>query len=325
MLPGVNLLDPVVSPPNSVSSYNRFNVLSEECLFSLSLSPISSSFRKRARRRLRRQSSLRSALKISRLAIFGSSSSPHSSPLSASDLGSEDPLTLPVVVNETLSASLLMDSGTSSQFIDVTYAERMNLNLDIKPEAQDLILADGEPSPVGKITHTYTLKLTIDQHEESLTFQVTKLAGWDLIVGKPWLRKHNPTIDWEKNTCIFPSRYCQSHCLSARQKPPPPEPKPDRITLISRAALRIAIARPGAECFVIAIISPESDDSPKTRLELAELSTQLVPLEYHDYLSIFSEEEAKALPPVATWITQFLSLKGGNPRSGECTLCRTTT
>ena len=63
----------------------------------------------------------------------------------------------------------------------------MNLEMTLKPESQDLILADGKPSPIRKITHTCTLKLTIDQHEENLTFQVTKLAGWDLIVGKPWL------------------------------------------------------------------------------------------------------------------------------------------
>ena len=76
------------------------------------------------------------------------------------------------------------------------------------------------------------------------------------------------------------------------------------MALILRAALRIAIARPGAECFVIAIIAPENDSSgtasdccDRWESGLAELSTQLVPPEYHDYLSIFSEEEAKALPP----------------------------
>src|SRR5258706_15315765 len=135
----------------------------------------------------------------------------------------------------------------------------MNLEMTLKPESQDLILADGKPSLIGKITYTCILKLTIDQYEEDLTFQVTKLAGWDLIVRKPWLRRHNPLIDWEKNTCAFHSGYCQSYCLPVRPKPPPPEPKKDRIALISRAAFRIAIARPGAKYFVIAIIAPESD------------------------------------------------------------------
>ena len=78
------------------------------------------------------------------------------------DLGSEEPLTLPVIVNDSLSTSLLIDSGASSQFIDIDYAGRMNLEIIPNPESQDLILADGKPSPIGKITHTYALKLTID-------------------------------------------------------------------------------------------------------------------------------------------------------------------
>ena len=106
------------------------------------------------------------------------------------------------------------------------------------------------------------------------------------------MRRHNPLIDWAKNTCAFHSGYCQSHCLPIRPKaqPTPPKTESYQITLILRAALRIAIARPGAECFVIAIISSEDNLSG-----LTELSAKLVPPEYHDYLLIFSEEEAKPL------------------------------
>src|SRR5258706_3062083 len=96
-------MHPGVDTPVSLASYNRFNILPEECLFSLTLSPISSSSRKRSCRRLCFQSGLRSALKISRLAVFGSSSS-CSSPLSDTDLVSEALLNLPVTVNNSLSA-----------------------------------------------------------------------------------------------------------------------------------------------------------------------------------------------------------------------------
>src|SRR5258706_2556123 len=140
-------MHPGVDTPVSLISYNHFNILSEECLFSLSLSPISSSSRKHSRHHLHFQSDLRSALRISRLAVFGSSSFSCSSSLSDTDLRSEDPLTLAITVNNSLSASLLIDSGASSQFIDVDYAEHMNLEMTLKPESQDLILADGKPSP----------------------------------------------------------------------------------------------------------------------------------------------------------------------------------
>ena len=104
----------------------------------------------------------------------------------------------------------------------------------------------------------------------------------------------------------------------------PPEPKADRIALISRAALRIAIARPGAECFVIAIIAPENDSSgtasdyrPEQESGLAKLSTRLVPPEYHDYLSIFLEEEAKALRPHRYIDHAIHLIEGGKPPFGR--------
>ena len=166
--------------PVFFNSYNCFSILSEEYPFLLTLSLLSASYRKHSHYFLSCQSTLRSIFKIFHFVVFSSSS-----PLLDSDLGSKDPLTLPIIVNNSLSAFLLMDSGPSSQFIDMQYAERMNLEMNLKSKAQDLILADRKPSPIGKITHTCTLKLTIDQYRENLTFQVTKLASWDLIVRKP--------------------------------------------------------------------------------------------------------------------------------------------
>ena len=122
-------MHPSMNNPVSFNSYNCFSTLSEECLFLLTLSPLSASYCKHSHNFLSRQSMLRSAFKISRLAVFSSSS-----PLLDSDLGSEDPLTLLVVVNDSLSASLLMDSSTSSQFIDIEYAEGMNLKMTLKPK-----------------------------------------------------------------------------------------------------------------------------------------------------------------------------------------------
>jgi len=119
------------------------------------------------------------------------------------DLRSEDPLTLSCFVNEDFPATCMVDSGASSQFIGLDFALNLNLPLAPKQKPEDLVLADGARSIVGQIIHTCTWKLAIDQHMEELTFQVTKLASWKLIMGKPWLRHHNPTINWVTNTIVF--------------------------------------------------------------------------------------------------------------------------
>ena len=209
----------------------------------------------------------------------------------------------------------MIDSRVSSQFIDLDFALGLNLALDKKTTPEDLVLADGVRSKVRQIMYTCTLKLMIDEYLETLTFHVTKLAGWNLIVGKPWLKRHNPTINWTMNSVTFTSGFCHAHCLPTRTKTPPeniPETLPKfGIALISHAALRVAVRRPSAECYIIAmmaIVAPIDKTSPVAKL---------VPPEYHDYLSTFSETEAYALPPRHYVDNTIPLVDGGKPPFGH--------
>ena len=181
-----HLLSLVNKPAISFNSHNPFSVLPEVALPAVeSNSPFPT---KSAHRRLKHRLRSCRALQISSISISG-------------DLGSEEPLTLPAIIRqsaivnankldfdlepELVPANLMIDSGASSQFIDREYAEKHNLTLTLKNKPENLILADGKASIVGQITHTCTLRLAIDQHMEDLVFHITKLSGWDIIVGKP--------------------------------------------------------------------------------------------------------------------------------------------
>jgi len=136
--------------PVSFSVSSRFAVLGEVVMKGTSnvLVGISQKSRQRACRRI----ALSCALRISSVSVSVSG-----------DLGSEDPLTLSCFVNEDFPATCMVDSGASSQFIDLDFALNLNLPLATKEKPEDLVLA-------GQITHTCTLKLAIDQHMEELTF-----------------------------------------------------------------------------------------------------------------------------------------------------------
>ena len=182
---------------------------------------ISQKSRQRAHRRLGKSRALRIASVSVSVSTSVSVPVRVSVPVCASvsvsgDMGLEDPLTLSCVVNENIPATYMIGLGASSQFIDLDFAMNMNLSLVPKGKPEDLVLADGARSIVGQIMHTCNLKLAIDQHVEELTFQVTKLAGWNLIVGKPWLRHHNLSINWVANTITFSSGYCHAYCLPVR-------------------------------------------------------------------------------------------------------------
>ena len=93
----------------------------------------------KSRQRQARRHRLSSALKISSISVLSLSSTSGSK---CHDLGSDDPITLPCLVNENLRATYMIDLGASSQFIDRDFALNMNLNLDLKEKPEDLVLAD---------------------------------------------------------------------------------------------------------------------------------------------------------------------------------------
>src|SRR5258706_10057838 len=84
--------------------------------------------------------------------------------------------------------------------------------------------------------------------------------------------------------------YTVLYCTSGTVISTPRASPQDRIAMISRAAFRVAMARTGAECFVVFLMT-----TPNGKPEFKK-AAELVPPEYHDYLFLFSEEEARVLP-----------------------------
>ena len=56
----------------------------------------------------------------------------------------------------------MINYGATSQFIDLDFAMSLNLNLDLKPKLEDYIVVNRRRSAIEQITHSYTLKLTVD-------------------------------------------------------------------------------------------------------------------------------------------------------------------
>ena len=103
--------------------------------------------------------------------------------INSADLGCNVPMIVPVRLNKNTTGLAMIDSGASTQFIDLDFTVKNNLPLTLKPKPETLIVVDGREAE-SELTHTCTLDLTVNQHLETLTFQVTKLTGWNIILGK---------------------------------------------------------------------------------------------------------------------------------------------
>ena len=80
---------------------------------------------------------------------------------------------------------------------------------------REIYLADGKPSAMGPVTHMTEVPMDISNHKELATFQVANLQHPEVILGMPWLREHNPTIDWKEKKITFNSERCTTFCLNS--------------------------------------------------------------------------------------------------------------
>ena len=107
-----------------------------------------------------------------------------------------------------------IDCSTTAEFCDSTYVSSLHLLTYEIPHPLQLTVADGQLSSTGLITHATDLFINLNGHEELRTFYITNLGRYQLILGKPWLKKHNPSIDWTKDTLTFDKTSCFDHCAT---------------------------------------------------------------------------------------------------------------
>jgi hypothetical protein len=53
----------------------------------------------------------------------------------------------------------------------------------------------------------------INNHYETIRLHCITIGNSPIIVGLPWLRKHNPNIDWKEGRDTFDSARCAKECL----------------------------------------------------------------------------------------------------------------
>jgi hypothetical protein len=155
----------------------------------------------------------------------GTSTAP---PLNMSALSDKPPtgrIALPpndhLVVTGTLHAAgraipmrALIDSGaTGVAFVDAAFERLHKLPMRELHPRQELEVVDGRPIASGPITQCAMAELTIAGHRESIDMYVTSLGHYPLVLGLPWLRKHDVTIRFATNTVSFDSQLCREQCL----------------------------------------------------------------------------------------------------------------
>lgn len=124
----------------------------------------------------------------------------------------------------------LIDSGAAGNLIDIEFAKYHDLPC-VPCESWVAVAAlDGHPLGNGQVKFiTEDLRLqTGTLHSEIICLYPIESPQNPIILGLPWLEKHNPQISWKAKQISQWSEYWQKNCLLIDSYPLPLVPKPPR-------------------------------------------------------------------------------------------------
>lgn len=115
---------------------------------------------------------------------------------------SESLLTMPGRVNHRF-AKVLIDGGAAGNFVSGSYLNQLStVKLQHNESPRKVRVADGTQYSVELTLKDAYLK--IGPYRERMDLEVIPLGEtFDVILGKPWLVKHNPDINWRSNIVRF--------------------------------------------------------------------------------------------------------------------------
>src|ERR1700712_1723269 len=116
---------------------------------------------------------------------------------------------------ETVTINAMIDSGATEDLIDEGICNKHVIKMIKAKYPREIYLTDGKSIAMGPVTHMTKVLIDISSHRELATFQVANLQNHEVILGMPWLRKHNPTIDWNDRKITFNSERCTTGCLNS--------------------------------------------------------------------------------------------------------------
>ncbi len=126
----------------------------------------------------------------------------------------EIPVTLRVN-GEDIETTALIDSGAVGNFIDSAFSKTHRIPLVACESRLAVAALDGRPLGSGRIQFT-TEDLSLCTgafHTETIRLFVFQSPQTPIILGLPWLEKHNPTISWPDKQITQWSEGCRQRCL----------------------------------------------------------------------------------------------------------------
>ena len=117
--------------------------------------------------------------------------------------------------DHTMTKGVLVDSGADESLMDWGLVKRLGITTVPLTSPVDASALDGKL--LFRVTHiTEPVQVTIDDiHTETLRFHLFDSALHPIVLGLPWLLRHNPNIDWRSGNIMNWGSDCKVTCLAS--------------------------------------------------------------------------------------------------------------
>ncbi|KAI0993516.1 hypothetical protein K3495_g14669, partial [Podosphaera aphanis] len=160
-----------------------------------------------------------------------------------------------------------------------------------------------------------------------MSMYVTNLAHFDIVLGLPWLRMHNPKVNWLDETLTFDGPDCKKHSsmfpVTVKAISKDDIRKQKEISKSRRQTTKY-IEECDADSFsevssqgdlgVMAVSIKDIEEALRDKPKINP--AEKLPKVYHDYLQVFPQEEADKLPPHRSSDHQIILQPGTEPPWG---------
>jgi hypothetical protein len=212
----------------------------------------------------------------------------------------------------------MIDSGATGNFMSTKFAQENNIPTAKREDAYSLSAINGtkisssiDQSKTQKLVDKMTrpLPMAIGKHHEEITFDLIGIANHEVVLGIPWLRKHNPTIDWAKGKLVFPDCKCTIDVPASLEATDEPKGKPTYWveTDVSRRTRRYLSGRKDGPVHRVWV--RPSDQV----LESATREKKKLPPQYKEFEKLAEEDIDHMLPKHKPWDHEIKLEPGKHP------------
>jgi len=99
-------------------------------------------------------------------------------------------------MQERITVEVLLDSGTTGLVMSSEFAKKQGFKLKKLERPINMRNVDRSFNKEGPIENTVEVNIYYQGHRKRTEIDVIGGQKWMVILGMPWLARHNPEIDW---------------------------------------------------------------------------------------------------------------------------------